>query len=44
VDGPKETHHAIREEDKAGWWEVEGEREATGEQETIGGQKHRQRG
>ena len=37
ADGPKGMCHAIREEDKVGWQEVEGEREATGEQRTTGG-------
>ena len=44
ADGPKETRHAIREENKASWWEFKGKREATGEQETMGGQECRQRG
>jgi hypothetical protein len=41
MDEPKGMCHAIKEEDKVGWQEVEGEREETGEQGTMGGQGYR---
>ena len=43
ADGPRGTHHTIREEDKVGWQEVEGEREEIGEQGIMGGQECGQR-